>query len=769
MSASPIDGYLTKKEIEENYNRSHRSLTRDFSNAVRVGDSKVFPHLKLRTDDGIKLRTNDGNELVGTEVTLEIIQELSNQGLSPTWYAKQEWVQVRYAKETTKTKPAKQEKGSEIPPADEKPIVASTNDELVSTLKSQITRLEMENDRRVGEHQKDKDAFMEQIKMFKDMFDTLKEDHTDTKELLKEVHQVMGKFADVSLLGSQTSPAKSDLKKQETPTEQETVVDVANNSTIDAVVVEEPKQPKKTNKKSSRQGSQKSIKKKTTRSPSKAKRSTNKPKPKQHKWYETPTFNKFLSQKFSQIMEFHGFEHLTANYLYCPNQFFDVCLPNHSRGTVRLVAYMLRKTLGWLDKEGNPIEQNITVSYRNLIEEAGISRGAIRKALDEAVASGFITCIQKGQANGNNQSAETACYTLCWSTDNQYHKNLEQFDGFFAGEGHRTPIPNSFFDSVVKQEALSVVKVVGAVLRHTVGYQNQFGGRRQVAPLFYSFILKYTNLSDRTTLCQSLQHAIQAGYIRCVQKGGIDPSRSKRRPSTYAIRWQQQANHQQGGSKTRPANKKRYKNQTDNGSETRSVERFKNQTEEKPHKNNTYKQQNNSVVAVDLKNTKRFQLLQQAGFDENIAVKLSQKRGLEEIQKQIEWLPCRNPDRNSLGMLRRAIEEGWSKPDSIICEEKKQQRQQKDQKQATQAEFDDAQVLEAKQKKKHCREQLLPCWDGLSSEKQSEIKKTAFEKLNSDYFRDRFRRDEQFRLNHCLDILVDWQEHFPSQKQNDSD
>ena len=72
----------------------------------------------------------------------------------------------------------------------------------------------MENDRRVGEHQKDKESFMEQIKMFKDMFDTLKEDHTDTKELLKEVHQVMGKFADVSLLGSQTPSSNREFVRK---------------------------------------------------------------------------------------------------------------------------------------------------------------------------------------------------------------------------------------------------------------------------------------------------------------------------------------------------------------------------------------------------------------------------------------------------------------------------------------------------------------------------------------------------------------------------
>lgn len=287
MSASPVTNYLTKKEIEENYNRSHRSLTRDFSNAVRVGDSEILQHLKLRTDDG--------NELVGTEVTLEIIQELSNKGLSPTWYAKQEWVQERYSKETTKTKTVKQEKESGKLTVEEKPIVSSTNNELVITLKSQITRLEMENDRRVGEHQKDKDAFMEQIKMYKDMFDTLKDDHTDTKELLKEVHQVMGKFADFSLLGSpaKTPPSNSDLEKDVTPPTQKNVVDVNADATVDAVIVEEQKQPKK---KSTKQGSQKSVKKKAAATTSKSKRSV-KTKPKQHKWYETPTLNKFLSRK----------------------------------------------------------------------------------------------------------------------------------------------------------------------------------------------------------------------------------------------------------------------------------------------------------------------------------------------------------------------------------------------------------------------------------------------------------------------------------------
>ena len=345
--------------------------------------------------------------------------------------------------------------------------------------------------------------------------------------------------------------------------------------------------------------------------------------------------------------------------------------------------------------------------------------------------------------------------------------------GFFAGEGHRTPIPNSFFDSVVKTEALSVVKVVGAVLRHTVGYQNQFGGRRQVAPLSYSYILEYTNLSDRTTLSQAIQHAIATGYIRCVQKGGIDSQTSKRRPSMYAVRWHEQANSKGNGSKTRPINQQRYKNQTDNGSKSRPVAQFKNQTEEMPHQNNTNKQQIVFSDSVVVENLESLKLLQEAGFDEDVALELSQKRGLQEIQQQIEWLPHRNAERNSLGMLRKAIQGDWLKPDAIITTEKKQQRAENDQKQATQAEMDDARVSDTKQEKKRRREQLLPVWNNLVLVERDKIERETFAQLNSDFLRERFQKNEEFRLNQCLDVFGNFtnqqQDAIASKKNSDTD
>src|SRR5436853_7912170 len=87
---------------------------------------------------------------------------------------------------------------------------------------------------------------------------------------------------------------------------------------------------------------------------------------------------------------FRGFAAPTSNTTYTPNQFFDVCIPNYSRGCVRLVAYMIRKTLGWCDANGHPQEEQIHTSYQDLVTHAGISRPMIRTALDEAVAGGFI-------------------------------------------------------------------------------------------------------------------------------------------------------------------------------------------------------------------------------------------------------------------------------------------------------------------------------------------------------------------------------------------
>src|SRR5437764_15069087 len=103
-----------------------------------------------------------------------------------------------------------------------------------------------------------------------------------------------------------------------------------------------------------------------------------------------------MSQPLADILNtsssptFRGFALPTSNTTYTPNQFFDVCLPHHSRGVVRLVGYMIRKTLGWCDVHGNPQHETISVSYAELEDRAGVSHSMIRQTLAEAEQGGFL-------------------------------------------------------------------------------------------------------------------------------------------------------------------------------------------------------------------------------------------------------------------------------------------------------------------------------------------------------------------------------------------
>jgi hypothetical protein len=434
------------------------------------------------------------------------------------------------------------------------------------------------------------------------------------------------------------------------------------------------------------------------------------------------------SEKGTQPGPFAGFERPTANFIYTPNQFLDVCIPHNSRGVVRLVAYVLRRTLGWLDKNGEPIEQDIAVPFTELVDKAGISRGAIRDAIDQAVDRGFLCCTQQGRKSAAAHAAQTAHYRLHWDFNPQYADKPENFAGFYAGEGHRTPIPNSFFNRVIASEPLSVVKVVGTVLRHTVGYQNQFGRRTQ-APLCYDYIQEVANLRDRPTLANAIKSAIESGYIIRVEDGCFDRRADHRKAAVYAIRWLSQAALSTTSSKTQPVASKQFKNPTKAGSRTQPVEQFKNPTTRKTELKNTYKQQPEPVVAVD--SSKAFQLLRDAGFDEATAAVVSQRRPANEIEQQIRWLPLRNVQKNRLGFLRRAIEENWGKPSArgLARTAKAQDR----------SEHNDAADQEKRQRLEQ-RETLAKQWQALGEQERGRFYEQAIEAATSDFMRSRLQK-----------------------------
>ena len=390
------------------------------------------------------------------------------------------------------------------------------------------------------------------------------------------------------------------------------------------------------------------------------------------------------------VAAFSGYPTPTSNTTYTPNQFFDVVLPHSSRGVVRLVGYMLRKILGWSNPDGSPQNPQVRVSYSELTSEAGISRGAIRDSIDEALKSRFITCVTEGNRHNRDQAAASALFELKWDDSGEYKTDPDEFQGFFSGNGNLTYIPNAFFDHTVRTESLALVRVVGAIIRHSIGFQTRYGFRRQEVSLSFDDLLRITRLGSRSTLNLALKDAEAASHIVRLETGSFGNGAQSK--GKYAIRWETElaaepANSDQplktpsvqksnqgksgvygtnGHSGPKPIGSK-----IEPGTEQKSnQERFKNRTSIEITRNNTPKEQQQqgalpatpeaSVAAAEV--GRSFALLKGVGFDEDAARSLARRFDPERIQRQVEWLPKRTATRSKLGLLRMAIEGDYPEP-----------------------------------------------------------------------------------------------------------
>lgn len=414
-------------------------------------------------------------------------------------------------------------------------------------------------------------------------------------------------------------------------------------------------------------------------------------------------------QHNGDLAPFRGYPAPTSNTTYTPNQFFDVVLRHSSRGCVRLVGYMIRKVLGWSDAEGNPQEPQVVVSYNQLIREAGISRGAIGPAIEEAVAKNFIRCIRDGRASGHRQTAISALYELAWDDCGEYIKDPATFQGFYSGNGNLTYIPNAFFDYTVPNEPLAVIKVVGAIIRYTIGFQTKFGFRRQQIEMSFTRLQRVTGISSRRSLNDSLQQSIKNNHIQRITDGFFDSDAGRgSRAATYGVKWSDSNTYPMGGSKKipelsgsqteatdRPVQKgyrtppepiqdfgetpvqKGYPDQSNKDTGTGS--KTKPAPVQKPNPdqsimdtgieitdlnntlNNTTKQQQQSPAAAE----GSLGRLIKEGFDQATASKLAAAYPPLQVLQQCDWLSLRNPTRNPLGLLRKSIEENWPSPEAM--------------------------------------------------------------------------------------------------------
>ena len=403
---------------------------------------------------------------------------------------------------------------------------------------------------------------------------------------------------------------------------------------------------------------------------------------------------------------FPGFPDFRANVTFTPLQFFTVVIPHCSRGTVRIVGYALRKVLGWVDEHGNPTREQLRFTYRELIEKAGVSRESIGGALQEAIARRFLFCRQAPQPDAPGQSAHSGLYELCWDTEGRYTDDPAAFRGFYfpeaavieEQEGPRTirrpktarkNIPNAFFDYLLPQERLSVIRVVGALLFYSIQWGP--GGERRVAVTRSITELSRLTKHARRHVHEAVTEARQRGYIEQVDAGCFDPAAGQSsRAATYGIHWAPSLPAGMGlrpaasGDSEPPVRKgergetglagpgdeapvgKGERNQSEmgNGERSEMVNGIRIKTELKTEQTAAAPATAPGTAAA----VSGLELLKQTGFDESTARQLAAKRSLETIQRQIEWLPLRHTTRNRLGLLRRAIEEDWLKPEGAVEE-----------------------------------------------------------------------------------------------------
>ena len=392
---------------------------------------------------------------------------------------------------------------------------------------------------------------------------------------------------------------------------------------------------------------------------------------------------------------FPGFERPGANFVLTPNQYLDLCVPHCSRGAVRIVGFLIRQVLGWSDRQGRPLRETVRVSYARIIGQAGVSRGAARRALEEAQAAGFVRQIAAGVPHRAGAAGRAAEFALNWDEGGGYADTPATFAGFYTGEGRRTMVPNAFFDRVLPIEPHGVVKVVAAVLRHTVGYTNCYTGLPQeAAPLSYRRLMAYAD-TDRRTLRRALPAALAGRYVRVVSEGRFRPGDAAGEASVYAVCWRPDGHPAKppgrDGPETPPADVAAPDSAPPATVQNRppaerplsplgdgpalppeNVQKCPPEASKIAPTRKTPSKTKQTQPAAEVASggedeaggsARLAGALRAAGLAGRTADQLLADHGVAAVARQLAWLDARAPARSRAGMLRRAIEEAWPEPE----------------------------------------------------------------------------------------------------------
>ena len=388
---------------------------------------------------------------------------------------------------------------------------------------------------------------------------------------------------------------------------------------------------------------------------------------------------------------FTGYPAPISNYTYTPNQFFDVVLPYYSRGAVRLCAYMIRQALGWCGTLGNPQEgRNIAVSQKIGMLAANVGREAIGPAIKELIEGRVIVCVREPLLSGP-RGERAGLYALRWDTrpmsnpEGAYVSNPGEFNGFYddGNSSCMTRVPDVYLDYTVLQEPLSTSKVIGCILRNTIGYQTSRGIRRIHVQYSQREIMERMQISSKEVISEALRSAVDTGHLVEIQ-GYFDPNGgAESRAAVYAIRWEDgwggslslqepdpaNLSENRGGNNLRTYRKTGAATCLKTGAVTLSENRGGINKDGNNKEITLIKQQQmSSPTPSSFSNTEPdvdvsvVAALCAFGYDPEVAKAIAFAYPAEVIKSQLEYFPFRTKASNPQGMLLRAIQGNWAQP-----------------------------------------------------------------------------------------------------------
>lgn len=141
-------------------------------------------------------------------------------------------------------------------------------------------------------------------------------------------------------------------------------------------------------------------------------------------------------------------------------------------------------------------------------------------ALRELLNGRVIECVREPVTSASGRRGGCAgLYALRWDSDSPYTSDIDEFNGFYddGNSGCMTRVPDLYFDYTIPNERLSVVRIVGCILRNTIGYQAGRGVRRLQVQYSQRQIMEKTGITSAGVLSDALSAAKKNGHIIEVQ------------------------------------------------------------------------------------------------------------------------------------------------------------------------------------------------------------------------------------------------------------